>query len=321
MDYGYLLPTRGAVMSSPDAPTLASKAGADVIGLARRAEAMGFTSVWAGDSILAKPRFDPVTTLAAVAGVTDSVGLGTAVHLPPLRHAVGIAHRTATLDQLSGGRLLFGVGVGRGDDVAAEYENLGLPFEQRGGRLDETLDVLAALWEGTPADYDGEFYRLDEASIGFSPVRTPPIYVASAGFDPDRGFPNPIRERLVKHADGWLPIGMSPETYETALGHLRGVLEQAGRDPADVDPAYYLDVVVDEPSAAVDRARRFYRRYYPELTGPSEEWVENRGALGTVDDVAGTIESYAEAGVETLVVRFPATNQREQLDRFTRILD
>lgn len=315
--YGYLLPTRGSVLSSDDDATLASKVESDVIGLARRAEAMDFGSVWVGDSVLAKPRLEPLSTLAAVAGATDAVGLGTAVYLPTLRNPVHVAHATATVDQISGGRLALGIGVGIGSDVEAEYENLDLDFGARGARMDEVLDVVTALWEGDPVDYDGEYFELEDASVGFGPAGDPPIYVPTAAFDPSEGFPAPIRDRLVAHGDGWMPIGISPETYEESLGAIRSILSEAGRDPDAFDTAYYLDAVIDEDEgAAIEEAREFYDRYYPAWDRLSEEEIRARGAFGPAETLAETLDAYDDAGVETLIVRFTARDQRAQLRRF-----
>lgn len=316
-DYGYLLPTRGIVLSSEDDETLAAKARSDVVGLAERAEAMGFGSVWVGDSVLAKPRLEPLSTLASVATATDAVALGTAVYLPPLRDPIHVAHLTATLDQLSGGRFRFGVGVGIGPDVEAEYANLGVPFEERGPRLSELLSVVTELWSGEVVDFDGRFYRLEDASIGFGPVGKPPVYIPTAAFDPTEGFPGPIRDRLVEHGDGWLPITVSPEAYETAISAVHGFLEEAGRDPATLDPAIYVDVVIDEDEdVAVEQAREFYDRYYPAWGTLSDEQVRSHGAFGPPARVAARLEEYAEAGVETMLVRFTNPRQREQLRRF-----
>lgn len=319
--YGYLLPTRGVVLSSDDEATLAAKVEADVVGLARRAESTGFESVWVGDSVLAKPRLEPLSTLAAVAGATDSVDLGTAVYLPTLRDPVHVAHATATVDQISGGRLQLGIGVGIGPDVEREYANLGLDYGSRGARMDEVLDVVTALWDGGTVDYDGEFFQLEDASVGFGPVQRPSVYVPAAAFDPSEGFPAPIRDRLVAHGDGWMPIGISPETYEESLDRIRSILSEAGRDPDAFDRAYYLDAVIDEDeSAAIDEAREFYDRYYPAWDRLSDEQVRARGAFGPASDLAATLEAYEDAGVETMVVRFTARDQRTQLRRFADLV-
>lgn len=320
--FGYLLPTRGSVLGSEDGQTLAAKTAADVIGLARRAETLGFGSVWVGDSVLAKPRHDPLSTLAAVATATDAVGLGTAVHLPVLRHPVHVAHRTATVDQLSGGRLQWGVGVGRGSDVESEYGNLGVPFGERGRRLDELLDAVTALWSGEPVDYDGEFYRLSDASVGFPPASEPPIYLATSAFDPEDGVPGPIEDRLVSHGSGWLPITLSPAAYADGLAAIRSALDDAGRSSDPFDAAMYLDIVIDEDEErAIGTAREFYEGYYAAWDHPlSDEAVRDIGVYGPAETVAAAIDEYEDAGVETFVVRFTAPDQRTQLRRFADLV-
>lgn len=319
--YGYLLPTRGIVLTSDDAPTLAAKVESNILGLAQRAETIGFQSVWVGDSVLAKPRLEPLATLAGVASVTDAVDLGTAVYLPPLRDPIHVAHHTATVDQLSGGRLALGIGVGIGADVEAEYANLDLEFSTRGKRMDELLEVLTGLWTGEAVDYTGEFFQLSNASIGFEPARKPPVYIPTAAFDPTDGFPAGIRDRLVTYGDGWMPIALSPDDYAASLERVYELLEDAGRETASFDPAYYIDAVIDEDeSAAIDEARDFYDRYYPAWDRLSDDEVRARGQFGPAADLVDTLDAYDEAGVETMIVRFTATDQRTQLRRFADLM-
>lgn len=319
--FGYLLPTRGSVISSDDRQVLAAKTEADVIGLARRAETFGLSSVWVGDSVLAKPRHDPLTTLAAVASATEAIELGV-VHLAALRHPAQVAHQTATVDQLSGGRLNWGVGVGLGEVVEAEYANLGIPFEERGARTDELLDIVTALWEGEPIDYHGEFYDLEDASIGFSPASHPRIYVATFGFEAPDGPPRPVKDRLVAHGSGWIPIGLSPGEYEESLSAVKSALADAGRSSDALDTALYLDLAIgDDDEDALDTAREFYEAYYTAWDHPmSDEEVREHGEFGSAETVAESIEAYADAGVETFVVRFTSTDQREQLQRLADLV-
>jgi alkanesulfonate monooxygenase SsuD/methylene tetrahydromethanopterin reductase-like flavin-dependent oxidoreductase (luciferase family) len=137
---GYLLPTREQIMDGrPEAAPLLS--------LAERAEKLGYDSIWVGDSLLARPRHEPLTLLAGVAGRTHRVQLGTAVLLPALRNPVILAHVVATLDQVSAGRLILGVGIGLNvPSVHAEFQAAGVPFERRVGRMLEGLRLCRALW-------------------------------------------------------------------------------------------------------------------------------------------------------------------------------
>lgn len=323
--HGVLLPTRATVQSSPDRTTLTAKTAADVVGLAQRVEALGFDSAWVGDSVLAKPRHEPLTTLAAVAAATTAIELGTAVYLPPLRDPVHVAHQTATVDQLSGGRLRFGVGTGStgetaGSSVEAEFRDLGVPWEQRGDCLDEQLDVISALWSGGSVEYAGEHYDLDGASIGFQPAREPPIHVGCT-INPEKGIVRSIRERITRHADGWLPVVAPPEAIELGLEQLETTMENAGRDPAELTTLYYQDVLVaDSESEALAIEREFIEAYYPGWE-PTDEELTRRGVFGTAEDVRDHLRTYADAGVDHFVTRFPAKNQREQLSRFASLLD
>ncbi|MFB6302609.1 MAG: LLM class flavin-dependent oxidoreductase [Haloferacaceae archaeon] len=320
--YGYLLPTRGSVLASDDDATLAAKTEADVVGLARRAEALGFGTVWAGDSVLARPRHEPLATLAAVGGATDALELGTAMYLPTLRSPVAVAHLAATVDQLSGGRLRLGVGVGSDEPgVRAEHANLDVPFTDRGARLNELLDIATALCDGETVDHAGDHYRVEDADLGFGPVGDLPVYVATGGYHPEKGMPRTARERLVTHADGFLPNRLPPADYADLLDHVRRLLADAGRDPDALDAGYYIDVVIaDDEATAFAEARAFYDRYYDDRDPITDEALDRRGAFGPPAAVGETLDAYVEAGAERLVVRFPTRNQRTNLRRFADLL-
>lgn len=323
--FGYLLPTRNAVLYGTDPAAVSNVASRDLLELARTAEATGFSSVWAGDSILARPRLDAMSVLAGLAVGTESIDLGTAVYLPALRHPATVAHQTATVDALSEGRLRLGVGVGVGDLARDEYEQLGVAYEQRGRVLDESLDVITGLWEGEPLDYSGRYFELRGASIGFRPRRTPPIYVASGGFDPDRGFPAPIRNRIVEYGRGWLPVGCTPDEYAEGIARAHDLLEGAGRTIEAFDAACYQDVVVaNSKDEALRQAREFLTDYsyteHPKWSELTDELIEQRGAFGPPATIRDHLERYEDAGVETFIFRFAARDQHEQLCRFEALL-
>jgi alkanesulfonate monooxygenase SsuD/methylene tetrahydromethanopterin reductase-like flavin-dependent oxidoreductase (luciferase family) len=149
---GYLLPTRESIMEGrPEAGPL--------LALAERAEALGYDSVWIGDSLLARPRHEPITLLAAVAARTRSVQVGTAVLLPALRNPVLLAHQVATLDQVSAGRVILGVGIATDvPNIRAEFRAAGVPFDKRVGTMMEGLRLCKALWSGNPVDWDGRWH-------------------------------------------------------------------------------------------------------------------------------------------------------------------
>lgn len=326
VSFGCLLPTRGVVVQSEDRTELTSRVRTDVVELAGLAESLGYRSVWVGDSVLAKPRLEPLTTLAAVATATDTVELGTAVYLPALRHPVHVAHATATVDQLSGGRLSLGVGVGVRPAERREMEQLGVDYNRRGAIVNEGLTMVTELWGGESVTFDGAFHTIEDASIGFSPARDPDVYVASAAFDPETGFPRTVRERIRTHGDGWLPIAIDPERYRAGPDRVRGFVDDPGRR---LIPAYYVDIVVDSSEeAALEEAREFLRGYYSdEQLGYADgdvfsaETIRQRGVFGPPKRVDERLDSFVEAGVERFVVRFTAADQRDQLRRFRDVVD
>jgi len=319
VDHGVLLSTRGAVLASADGAELQARTADEVVGFARRAEALGLDGVWVGDSVLAKPRHEPLTTLAAVAGATESVTLGTAVSLPALRDPVHVAHATATLDLLSGGRFVFGVGTGSTiPAVRDEYAALGVPWDARGDVLDETLDVVAGLWTGEPVTYAGEHLSYEDASLGFAPDGPPPIYVGSQ-VHPERGVRRAIRRRVVAHGAGWLPVHATPDAIELGRSQLVDDLVAAGREPT-LDVVYYQDVcLADDEAEALAAARRFVRAYYPG-TDPSDDAIRRGAAIGTPERVRDHLERYAAAGVDGFVTRFVAPDQVDQLERFAALV-
>src|SRR3954465_548174 len=161
---GYLLPTREQIMEGRNET-------APLLKLAARAAALGFRSVWVGDSLTARPRHDPLTLLAAVAGQTPSLTLGTAVLLPALRNPVLLAHQVATLDRLSEGKLILGVGFASDvPNIRAEFAAAGVPWDKRVGRMMEGLRLCKALWSGRPVDWDGR-WQMQGATVAPTPHR------------------------------------------------------------------------------------------------------------------------------------------------------
>jgi hypothetical protein len=179
---GYLLPTRESVMEG-------RPAAAPLLALAERAEGLGYDSIWVGDSILARPRHEPLTLLSAVAARTRRVELGTAVLLPALRNPVVLAHGIATLDQISEGRFILGVGIASDVlNIRSEFTACGVPFEKRVGRMLEGLRLARELWTGQPVNWNGRWV-MENAVLGPTPHRPggPPIWRGGLARELGRG--------------------------------------------------------------------------------------------------------------------------------------
>jgi alkanesulfonate monooxygenase SsuD/methylene tetrahydromethanopterin reductase-like flavin-dependent oxidoreductase (luciferase family) len=301
---GYLLPTRERVMEGrPET--------APLLELAARAEGLGFDSVWVGDSLLARPRHDPLTLLAAVAARTRKVALGTAVFLPALRNPVVLAHQLATLDQISEGRLVLGAGIASDvPNIRAEFAAAGVPFEGRVGRMMEGLRLARALWTGKPVDWQGR-WPVQEGVLGPTPYRAggPPIWMA--------GSVRPALERAARHFDGWFANEADLGRWKQQWAEVRQILREAGRDTSQFVAAIYVTLAIDkDASRAGQRIDAFLERYY----GQPAEVLRRRQAVygGPPDGAAEFLKGFVDAGANHIIIRFVGDPDR-QLDTLTEI--
>ena len=293
---GYLLPTREQIMQGrPEAEPL--------LRLAERAEALGYDSVWAGDSLLARPRHDPITLLAAAAALTKRVTLGTAVLLPALRNPVVLAHQLATLDRIAEGRLILGVGIATDvPNIRAEFAAAGVPFEKRVGRLLEGLRLARALWRGEPVDWDGR-WPVEGGVLGPTPHRPggPPIWIG--------GSVRGARERAARHFDGWFPTGPDAAGWAQQWREVEELARAAGRDPAGITGAVYLTLAIDDDGPRAEaRIDAYLESYY----GQRASLLRQRQACfaGAPTAAAAWLKSYADAGASHLVLRFAGEHER-----------
>jgi probable F420-dependent oxidoreductase len=211
--------------------------------VARRAEALGYASLWTFQRVLhpagapAQPVFDPVLALAYVAGHTDRIRLGTATLCAPFTAPALLAKALTSLDVLSGGRLTVGLGMGW---MAEEYTAAGVPFARRGARMDEYLRCLTALWTQDPVEFAGEFYTVPRSHMAPRPVQRPhpPLLLG--------GTAAPALRRAGRLAQGWIassrhdPAGLGP-----SIALVREGAREAGRDP---DTLQIVVRLVDAPS-------------------------------------------------------------------------
>jgi alkanesulfonate monooxygenase SsuD/methylene tetrahydromethanopterin reductase-like flavin-dependent oxidoreductase (luciferase family) len=304
---GFLLPTRGLLLKD-DRPSNAER----VLSLARTAEDAGIDSWWVGDSLTAKPRLEPLTTLAAVAAVTSRARIGTAVLLAALRHPVHAAHEMGTLDVLSGGRLVVGAGVGGAfnDAQKKEWATVGVDPRTRAGRLEEWVEIVKHLTRGETVTFAGRHFDLDEISVRPASPQGEgvPILLAThwtTGNDRQH-------RRAVRCADGYIGISDSPEDFAKLTSRLRDLAGEMGRDFDAMDSAFYMTVYLDTDEKRAEReADAFIRRYYGQ-----NFWKDKWGPFGDPDRVASRIREYGEAGARTVVVRFASLEQEAQLGVF-----
>jgi alkanesulfonate monooxygenase SsuD/methylene tetrahydromethanopterin reductase-like flavin-dependent oxidoreductase (luciferase family) len=304
MKIGYLLPTREQIMEGrPETGPL--------LALAERAAGLGYDSVWVGDSLTARPRHDPLTLLAGVAGRVPGLTLGTAVLLPALRNPVVLAHQVATLDQLTEGRLILGVGFAADrPNIRAEFAAAGVEFDHRIGRMIEGLRLCRALWSGHPVDWDGR-WTLTRAVIAPTPCRPggPPLWIGG-------NLPASL-DRAGKHFDGWFPIAPNPADFAAGLQRVKAVAAAGGRDPDSVGGAMYLTLSLDEnPAKADERLNSFLERYYDQPAAGTRR--RQACYAGAAEGVAEWLDSYARAGAGHLVLRFAGDHERH-LDALAKL--
>lgn len=293
---GYLLPTRERIMGGENetGPMLA---------LAERAEALGYDSIWIGDSLLARPRHDPLTLMAAVAARTRRVAVGTAVLLPALRNPVVLAHQVATIDRIAEGRLILGYGIaGDVPNIRAEFAAAGVPFEKRVGRMLEGLRLCRALWSGEPVDWEGR-WPVKEGVLGPTPHNPggPPIWLGA-------GHPAGL-ERAARHFDGWFPTGPDAEGWGERWRTVQAAAAAAGRPAGAVGGAVYLTIALDgDADAGNARIDAYLESYY----GAPAAVIRRRQTAfaGPAEAAADWIGGYAERGASHIALRFVGDHER-----------
>jgi probable F420-dependent oxidoreductase len=210
-------------------------------------EERGFESVWVPEHVVlfdeyeshypyaADGRFpgggdsgllEPLTALGYLAAVTDSLRLGTGICLVPQRNPVYTAKQVADVDVLSGGRVEFGVGIGW---LREEFDVLGMPFERRGERAREYIEVMKTLWSDEVSSYEGEHYRLPECRLYPKPAQQPHPPVIFGG-ESDAAM-----RRVADLGDGWYGFNRTPDEVPEALERLDRILEERGRSRRDIE--------------------------------------------------------------------------------------
>lgn len=301
VNVGYLLPTRERIM-------VGVHETGPILALADRAEALGLDSVWIGDSLLAKPRHEPLALIAAIAGRTRNIKMGTAVLLPMLRNPVLLAHQAATIDQIGEGRLILGVGIARDvPAIRAEFEAAGVPFEKRVGAMLEGLRLCRALWAGGPVDWEGR-WTVKAGELAPKPFTPggPPIWGGG-------GVPAALK-RAGANFEGWFPSGQGDgKGWGESWARVKAHAEEAGRDPSAITGAAYITVAVNDDLAKADAELDHYLdSYYNQpaklIRGQQYSVAGDRPA------VTAWLREFVDAGATHLALRFTGTDDERQME-------
>jgi probable F420-dependent oxidoreductase len=257
-----------------------------LVDLASRADELDLDSVWVHDHVFNvghvfdrigdKPYYEPLTLLSFVAARTRRVRLGTSVLVLPYHNPIRLAKAAATLDVLSGGRLVMGVGVGL---IPQEMEAMGSAYAERGPITDEAIAVMRALWTQEDPSFEGKHYRFSSMKFSPKPLQKPAIPVIIGGIS------RAAIRRAARTGDGWQPLGMSPAALEQGIATLHEEARACGRDVAKIP----VSIAMSLASARL-----------------------GRHALGTKPvEIVQNARAYASAGVDTLVISANTSDPRE----------
>lgn len=293
-------------------PISGRAAGPDtLIQAARSAEAQGFDAVWSADRVVTpwkidtmypysenhefivppdRPFLDSLTCLAFLAGCTEKIMLGISVLVLPYRHPLYWARAAASIEQLSRGRLIMGVGVGWMEE---EFAALSVSFKDRGRVTNEQLEIVSGLWTEEHIDFDGQYYHLHDLAFYPKPVPRTPIWVGGEGAAAQR--------RAAKYGDAWFPyfIDTTPAELRAGYDNVLRLAGEAGRDPRQIQLTSCHPIEVTKQAVPQDERR---------LRGTPEQLID-------------ALRAYRDIGVEHMALQFmvPRWPDRvEQIERFAR---
>lgn len=304
-----------------------------LLDLSRTVEEAGFDSVWVGDSLFSKPRYEPISLLSAISQRTSRVKLGTACMVTSTRDPLYLALEWATLDVVSGGRTILGAGMGNPEEgVRREFAALGLDYDRRGSIFEEGLAVLRQLWTEGKTDFHGRFRLYDDVAFysgtEMAPLmplqKPPPMWIVSnprlTGDAPPevmKGRLDRACRRIVEHGDGWMTCcrAQHPDELVEQLGLIERYADEHGHDFSRLVISYQVTMNIGESE---DEARTafgdYISKYYPELSKAMD--LSNWGPVGTPEQIAEWIQTFADAGVDHFICRFGAIDQFGQVQRF-----
>lgn len=314
-----------------------------ILDVALTAEKVGFESYWTPDHLVATGvrRWDALEawcTLTAIAVQTNKIKLATGVSDTYRYHPAALAQKVATLDVISEGRVILGIGIGE----AMNLVPFGIPYDKPIARTEEALEIIRKLWSEDLIDFEGKYYKLKKAllqpkpSVPISETRfrpTVPIFVAASS-------PRTM-QMVAKYGDGWLPANMPPNEYAESLKKIREMAKQYGRDPEAIEPAHFTYVAIGKDREATRKAvlpqakmlllsrpkiieklgfkpptYEFEMTFNLVFPNHAKAWMEKAQELpdevvdkspyiiGTPEDAIEKIEDYVKAGCRHFVINF-----------------
>ncbi|OGQ79363.1 MAG: hypothetical protein A3F90_01445 [Deltaproteobacteria bacterium RIFCSPLOWO2_12_FULL_60_19] len=295
VEFGLLLHTRHLVRGEHG-----PSAVEELWGAARQAEAAGVDHLWVGDSprlsLLDRAHADCLTIMAALAAKTSKVGIGAVPLIAALRNPVLLAHSLATLDVISSGRILFGVSVApQYKHAEIEFEACGVPFKERAGRLNESIQVMRRLWAGENFAFEGKYYRFQKIGIQPRPIqKSIPIWIAAGDND------NALK-RVARLGDGWFTVAHTLEEFASRRTKIDAFAREVGRDGSKIASALFATFRLDPNAAqAEENGWSLAERYFHQ---PRSALRHLNPFFGTPEDCAAKLQGYVDAGLKAVVAR------------------
>lgn len=306
----------------------------DLLDLSEVAESKGFDSVWVGDSLFSKPRYEPISLLSAISQRTERVELGTSCLVTSTRNPLYLALEWATLDHLSNGRTILGACMGNPEEgVRREFEALGLEFKKRASIFEEGLEVVRNLWRDGKVTFHGEYFDYEDVSFysgtemaPLGPPRPVPIWVVSNIRLTGELQPEVARKRLERSCrrilelgDGWMTCCRARHSEEVVeqLAELSKFADELGRDMDGFAVSYQVTMNIGDTEAeAEEQIGTYISQYYPELSKSVD--LANWGPVGTPDQIIDWLKEFQAAGVTHFICRFGSMDQFGQVERFAR---
>jgi probable F420-dependent oxidoreductase len=276
---------------------------------ARCAEELGFDHLWVGDSprLLMQDRAhaDCLTILAALAARTSKIKIGVVPLILALRNPLLAAHSLATLDVISGGRTIVGVSAGPNYQFAQrEFEACGVPYNQRAGRLNESIQLLRRLWTETSFAFDGKYFRFEELGIEPKPIQKPlPLWIAAGDND------NALR-RVARLGDGWFTVAPAAEVFirrrQNIARHASAIGRSTENLPSTLFATFHLSAHRDAEAEGWQLAESYFRQ-------PRAKLAHLSPFFGTPEAISQKLEAYIAAGLTGIVARFVAPDASNQM--------
>jgi len=272
-------------------------------------ERLGFHSAWVQDQVAGDvPLHESLTLLAYAAALTRRVQLGVSVLVFPIRNAVHVAKIVSTLDNLSAGRVILGIGLGH---VMAPgfFRTYGIDSHEAVRRFNEGVRVMKSLWTEPVTNIDGEFYQLKDTGMWPKPVQQPHVPLWFGGQHPD------ALRRAVKYADGYTCAGPNTtDHFAEFVRQIRGFLDEEGRDPATLPLSKRVYIGIDDDAArAKRRLDEFFQARYPWQIERNPNFVADICAWGSTAQVAESLARVARIGATTIIAN-PLWDFEEQLE-------